>query len=510
MDVDYDQSNAPAPVADDVTQQSSAFTQAASDAQAAMRGGASMNGDSTSNANGGDATDMDMDIDIDIGPDPATEYLETEPVLTTIYPSEKQQAQVAAENVSSNEDTNPEKVHIRGVDELTTDDIETLANEHFTEEAPTKIEWIDDTSANIVYSSAEVGLRALIALSQEQSEANGQTEDLLRLRLAKSLSTHPDSVLQVRSAVATDKKRARAHEASRFYLLHPEHDPRERSRNAPRRRNHGRRYDQDEEDDGEGGYNRRRFDNREHKRRLDIASDQNLTESMYDDDVDMDEDIIRRGRESVRGKGRKELFPNDANGSHRLRGRSTSPIHSRRDDGSAGGFRTRSPRLRRFRNEDDERAKNRGKELFPTPKELFPAKSPPTTAYDSSTSFLKGNGSAVSRHRRSIAFDAADVTASLSRRMSTSESSASAANKTNKAVELFPQYTSTDTQRLKIKGAVNNKTTSDMGIQIKGAASASVRELFPSKFNPNQGKELFSDKIQGRGGRRRRAEDMFG
>jgi hypothetical protein len=46
------------------------------------------------------------------------------------------------------------------------------------------------------------------------------------------------------------------------------------------------------------------------------------------------------------------------------------------------------------------------------------------------------------------------------------------------------------------------------GISIKGNAKA-VKELFPSKYNPNAGKELFSDKLEGRGGQRRRAEDMF-
>jgi hypothetical protein len=47
------------------------------------------------------------------------------------------------------------------------------------------------------------------------------------------------------------------------------------------------------------------------------------------------------------------------------------------------------------------------------------------------------------------------------------------------------------------------------GFAIKGAASANVRELFPDKFDDNAGKELFAEKLEGRGRRRQRAEDLF-
>jgi hypothetical protein len=45
-------------------------------------------------------------------------------------------------------------------------------------------------------------------------------------------------------------------------------------------------------------------------------------------------------------------------------------------------------------------------------------------------------------------------------------------------------------------------------MSIKGKGG-SVRELFPSKYGNNAGKELFDETLEGRGGRRRRAEDMF-
>ena len=48
----------------------------------------------------------------------------------------------------------------------------------------------------------------------------------MQLRTAKPLSSRPDVALHVRMALQDDRKKPRAHEASRFYLMHPEHDPR--------------------------------------------------------------------------------------------------------------------------------------------------------------------------------------------------------------------------------------------------------------------------------------------
>ena len=48
-----------------------------------------------------------------------------------------------------------------------------------------------------------------------------------------------------------------------------------------------------------------------------------------------------------------------------------------------------------------------------------------------------------------------------------------------------------------------------IGIAIKGRAAKSVKELFPGKFGENASKELFSDRLVGRGGPRRKAEDLF-
>lgn len=379
------------------------------------------------------------------------------------------------------------------MDELTTDNIKQFATGHFPAEEPTRVEWIDDTSANIVYSSPETGARALSAFTQIGEEEDMSALPALRLRSAKLLPTHPDSVLQVRTAVKTDRKKPRAHEASRFYLMHPEHDPREKLRLelADRRRQGG--------DSSEGDYRRRRFDGRELRRRRDRDNDEIISADMYDDSTGAE----LSGR---RGQGSRELFPDEGRSSGRLRNRSASPgrdtlegdrLDSDRYDRR---FRERSPQLDR-RNKGKELL-NKGKELFPSEsdsRELFPNKT--------TTSYLKKElfPSKISNHRRTDAIDGADET--LSSRIS----APSHDQGQNRNVELFPD--SSDRSGANIRGTAHNE-----GFSVRGAANgmsikgrgASVRELFPSTYSSNAGKELFSNKIEGRGGPRRRAEDMFG
>lgn len=400
-----------------------------------------------------------------------------------------------------------EKVHIRGVDELTTDDIKQFATGHFSAEEPARVEWIDDTSANIIYSSPEVGAQALSAFTQVNAEEDASALPELRLRSAKALNSHPDSVLQVRTAVKTDRKKPRAYEASRFYLMHPEHDPREKLRRelADRRRQDG--------DSSDGDYRRRRFDGRELRRRRDRDDDEMISADMYDD-TGAGYSESERGRSRRRRQGRVELFPDDrANG--RLRNRSASPGRdtlgedNQVDTGSRRRFRERSPRLT---------GRNEGKELLTresesNARELFPNK--PTTSFLRKELFP----SKVSNHRRTDAIDAADETADLfSRRISVpfvDGASDQSHSQRNNDVELFPGHS--DGNGVHIRGAAGE----DQGMSIRGAANgisikgrgASVKELFPSKYGANganAGKELFSDKIEGRGGPRRRAEDMFG
>jgi hypothetical protein len=163
--------------------------------------------------------------------------------------------------------------------------------------------------------------------------------------------------------------------------------------------------------------------------------------------------------------------------------------------------------------------RNEGRELFATnggdadSRELFPNKTAHT--------YLKKElfPTKVSNHRRSDAIDVADETADLfARRISIPL--VDGAHDTNprrsRNVELFPDSSQSRTEKggVNIRGAASQdqgfaiRGAAENGISIKGRGGASVRELFPSKYN-NAGKELFSDKIEGRGGPRRKAEDMF-
>jgi hypothetical protein len=385
-------------------------------------------------------------------------------------------------------------VHVRGVDDLTTDDIKQFARDCSGQE-PVRIEWIDDTSANIIYSDAEAGLQALTALTQVAEDEDASTLPPLRLRSAKLMSSHPDSVIQVRSAVKSDRKQPRAHEKSRFYLMHPEHDPRERLRQefADRRRS---------DDAGDGDYRRRKFDDREHRRRRDRDGGDLFNVDMYDDNAAPEP---ARAERRGRGQRNRDLFPEDEDRSAgRLRNRSASPgrdtleeelqvDRSGRDDGRR--FRERSPRHARPK---------KGRELFPSAgesepgnRELFPNKT--------TSSYIKKEllPSKPSHHRRSDAFDATTIPGTAEHRRHSN-------------IELLPDSTNSGAR---IRGAA----TEDQGFAIRGGASgglsikgkgASMRELFPSKYDnststTNAGKELFSDTLEGRGGRRRRAEDMF-
>ena len=369
------------------------------------------------------------------------------------------------------------KVYIRGLDSLTTADIKAYAREHFSLDHYVKVEWIDDTSANVVYENRDAALEALRAFSafsassvERAGAGSGPDSDpaisTLDLRPAKRLSRYPAVELLVRQAVTTDAKRPRAHEASRFYLLNPDKDPRERRwrqeqgrRNRRDGRGRGQRRGDGIEDEQEGNGAAASFD-----------------VNMYDDDAGITDgkndsnDIameIRRSRprryspgyrqtsdRAVSGARRNgDLFDRRDTGSRRRRGgsrrdRSMSPDEhkSNNDDdiyendyGRLGYEERRAERLRtrshRRSTPPPAERLNAGKELFPVSsseaassllqpngnKELLPRKA--KTLLDSSPTSssssrkrpreLFPNKTNVSNHRRTAAFDAADETAEI-------------------------------------------------------------------------------------------------
>jgi hypothetical protein len=289
-----------------------------------------------------------------------------------------------------------------------------------------------------------------------------------------------------------------------------------------------------------GDYQRRRYDDREHRRRRDNdaanGGDTNgdFSASMYDDAP-----TAVQGTESPIARGR-DLFART--NSRRRRNRSASPGRSATnsdspnasdDDGDARNrrrahnsrFRDRSPPPRYTRRDPHPfPAKNASKELFPASEdkstkangngtlrsdrtELFPTTTATSRNDASNAAARRMKADLLSSprsqtHRRSNAMDAANDE-DLAERFGRKSLSEYAKNR-NAGKELL------DTG-LSIRGAAMDQGLSikgSGGLSIKGAA-ANTRELFPNLYQKgdNEGKELFSDKIRERG-RRIRADDF--
>lgn len=446
----------------------------------------------------------------------------------------------------------PHKVHIRGVDDLTTDDIHTYSTEVFPLEPPLRIEWIDDTSANIVYSTPAIALKALKHLALNP---NNDSSFSLKLQVAKPFLSYPESSLQVRIALFTDQKRPRAYEASRFYMMHPEHDPREVRRQD--RSNRSSHHD----------YNRRRYSHEEHRRRRKLDLNQGFSSSMYDDDANALPNVpnrqsARRNSYSTHSSHSSFEERNTSSGravrsrryvdSYRpgrlgrsslsMRNRSASPSRSSNDrQGRLSPVRRRTPPPP-YQTSDPFPipGENHGKELFPpkpihgikgigNERDLFPNKT--------SASHLKKelfpHKTSLSNHRRSDAFDAADETADLfanglalgvPAKVGTSESSLDlTADLAKNRASTYGRLKSSDFKMdssameeqeeagLNIRGAskIQNPGFSIRGSAGNGTFVGTARELFPGKIAGNAGKELFAGRLEGRGAKRNRAEDMF-
>jgi hypothetical protein len=429
----------------------------------------------------------------------------------------------------------PDRVHIRGVDDFHTSDIITFANDHFPAHDPLHIQWIDDTSANIVYPSSTIAQQALISFSQASITIDDVTNSPFEPRSAKTLSTRPASTLQIRVAKMGDRKKKNAKDASRYYLLHPDQDPRERMRKEFEASGRIRRGGD------HGDYQRRRYDDREHRRRRDNdaanGGDTNgdFSASMYDDAPPAAE-----ATESATARGR-DLFARTSGRRHRNRSASPGRSVTNSDslyasDGDEDAQNRRRAQNNRFRDRSPPpRYTMRDPHPFPAnnaSKELFPAAEDKTKKVDgegtlhsdkielfpsSTTSRNDANNATARRmkadllssprsqnHRRSNAMDAANDE-DLAERFGRKSLSELPKPGRNAGKELLPD------PGLNIRGAAMDQGISikgSGGLSIKGAA-ANTRELFPSLYQKggNEGKELFSDKIRERG-RRIRADDF--
>lgn len=371
----------------------------------------------------------------------------------------------------------PNKLYIRGLDEVDAKSVEEYLEAHTGERDWKHIEWIDDSSANIVWNR-EASIGDIIRLfAQDENEPLPSTD----LRPAKPHPTRADVQLYIRQSLVGDRKIRGAKDRSRFYLIHPEHDP----DNRPRERR---------------GRDRRSSPRRE-------RPTQSFSADMYDDDDDENDTSAQMPLLSHEERDRhrqtfKDLF--ESRKKHgRLSSRSRSPDRDRDGDGRFGfpedgqpvrqtaRYRSRSPLRSRRRSPESDRAGddtrrkpiNAGKELFPV------------------TASLEGR---------------------LQRGTSNENRSTSRDSKPNSAKELFPSAAR--------GSSASSSTRGGSGFSIKGRGAAMddfsiigasaprkvnkrVKELFPEHASKpdksrNAGKELFGTS-SGDGGRRRRAEDLL-
>ncbi|QIW98269.1 hypothetical protein AMS68_003787 [Peltaster fructicola] len=279
----------------------------------------------------------DMDIDIDLEEeDPEIAQLKAQAQAIS---ERAQAAQAESEVMNVVEEAEDgelrglypitEKLHIRGLDNLTTANIRAYVKEHHTDETFKRVEWIDDTSANLIFSSSEAASEALTALSAEESP------EALEVRAAKQMTTHPDVQLQIRQAVAADVKLPGAKDRSRFYLMNPEYDPDNRATHRKRR------Y----EDERNGSYKRRRNDNRR------TSSDSPAFDvNLYDDDTPVRDASVERKRTQMQdlfaNRKTERSTPISKKNDGRLRDRSASPV---RDGDGRYGFDETEPHRRAAR-----------------------------------------------------------------------------------------------------------------------------------------------------------------
>jgi len=201
--------------------------------------------------------------------------------------------------------------------QLSTGQVKAYVAEH----CPTpvvRIEWIDDTSLNLVYETPAVAISVLNALT---TDAADQALPLLELRTARPFSQSLDSRLMARISRPTDRKERGARERSRYYLFHPEEDRAERFQ----RERKERRSRQDGSRDGSrGDYSRRHYDSREDAAR---RRNDEYAEDMYDDAGPKMRSRPSRTRSYSPDYRRRSRSPRGT--APRDRRRSRSPVRSR-------------------------------------------------------------------------------------------------------------------------------------------------------------------------------------
>lgn len=442
------------------------------------------------------------------------------------------------------------KVHIRGLDFLDETQLKSYIILHVGGKGADRIEWVNDTSANLVFSSEAAAQEALIQLAAVEI-ADATQLPPLEVLPAQPIADKPDVALQVRFALESDRKERNAAQKSRFYLFHPEWDPETDEGRRRRESGRDRRY-RDRDDRG----NNRRNGRGRYEDRFRDEEPGSFDVNLYDDDAGA---LAKRatpqrgdrGRDSPspsahsgsdyhkstnRDKelfpNRKELFPNrrsrDSMRSDRgtnSRNRSRSPGRDDRDameddlarDREAvrnNREKARSLKERISRADSDSR-ENKSRELFPS---KIAGESRRAKMDQVPSDLLAG----MSRLSYDGAFDSDIDSApfpsiskpamSSSRPMDERLAGRVHNSRSNLVTLTFADRISEPRGAMSIRGSAQEGSGSGM-LKIKGT---SVKELFPNKFNgsgnsgsSNAGKELFADRVSGGGRRRQKAEDLF-
>lgn len=220
----------------------------------------------------------------------------------------------------------PEALFLRGVDELSPRNIKlyidryvkpdySFANKDKYESLNYKIEWINDTSLNIVFNDLESATIALERLSLELKDT--ATDE----RPAKEYVNEPNedktAQLYVRLSFSYDKKIKNARVYSRYYLLNGEPESKDRPNDyyvnfkKNRYRERESRYARDEEPDlitGEVKPVKEAPPSKPLEERLGIRSRQNRRRRNRDDEEDLFPNFVsRRSRSRSRSPTRDEM-----------------------------------------------------------------------------------------------------------------------------------------------------------------------------------------------------------
>ncbi|KAG4304545.1 hypothetical protein PORY_001938 [Pneumocystis oryctolagi] len=112
-----------------------------------------------------------------------------------------------------------EALYLKGVEEMSTEDVKEYCITYCLSASPS-IEWIDDSSCNLVYPDASSALSALSYICQSKID----TLYINSLVPAKMHPKYNNSKLFIRHSRISDKKAPGARERSRWYLFHPHPD----------------------------------------------------------------------------------------------------------------------------------------------------------------------------------------------------------------------------------------------------------------------------------------------